>query len=191
MPESRLPPSLNWREFRWISRRSEAIGEPLRIPERADDGGPDGKDPDDAGLVFAAHNNHDPRCGRPPRVLNTDRPGLYYGYFENRYGEQYVFTFDRATGTGTVAGGDLGWDEPRSFTVGLLDEALRNTRRLAAEVAGLGRTEAPDLPTIDAALALGCLAGLTGEDEVIWLRACLSACAPIAGPSEGRRSGWC
>ena len=150
---------------------------------------PEGKDPGDAGLVFAAQNHHDPRCGRPPRVRNTDRPGLYYGYFENRYGEQFVFTFDRETGTGTVAGGDLNWDEPRSFTVRLLDEALRSTQGLAAQVVGFGRTEAQDLPTIDAALALGRLTGLTGKDEVIWLRACLSACTPITGPPEGRRSG--
>jgi hypothetical protein len=45
---------------------------------------PEGLDPGDAGLFFAAHNNHDPRCGRPPRLRNTDNPGPYYGYFENR-----------------------------------------------------------------------------------------------------------
>jgi hypothetical protein len=42
---------------------------------------PEGQDPGDAELVFTAHNNHDPRCGRPPRVRNTDNPGLYHGYF--------------------------------------------------------------------------------------------------------------
>ena len=67
------------------------------------------QNPGGAGLVFAAHNNHTPRCGAPPRVRNIDNPGLYYGYFENRSGEQFVFTFDRATGTGTVSGSDLGW----------------------------------------------------------------------------------
>jgi len=73
---------------------------------------PKDQDPGDAGLVFAAHNIHDERCGPPPRLRNTDNPGLYHGYFENRYGEQFVFTFDRATGTGTVSGGDLGWGDP-------------------------------------------------------------------------------
>jgi hypothetical protein len=43
------------------------------------------------------------------------------------------------------------------------------------------------LPVIDAALALGRFTGLTGKDEVIWLRACLTACAPVVGPPEGRR----
>jgi hypothetical protein len=143
----------------------------------------EGQDPGDAGLVFAAHNNHDPRCGPPPRLWNADNPGLYYGYFENRYGEQFVFTYDRATGTGTVSGGDLGWGEPETFTLGLLDEALRSTRDLAARVTG--SDERSQLPVIDAALALGRLTGLTGKDEVIWLRACLTACTPPTGRLEG------
>jgi hypothetical protein len=65
----------------------------------------------DVGLVFVVHNNHDERCGTPPRLRNIDHPGRYYGYFENRYGERFVFTFDRETKTGTVSGGDLGWGE--------------------------------------------------------------------------------
>jgi hypothetical protein len=32
----------------------------------------------------------------------------------------------RGTGTGTVRAGDLGWDDSQSFTLGLLDEAVRN-----------------------------------------------------------------
>ncbi len=145
---------------------------------------PHGQDPGDAGLVFAAHNNHSPCCGRPPGLRNTDDPGLYHGYFENRFGEQFTFTFDRATGAGTVSGGDLGWDDVKSFTLELLDEALRAAERLAAQIAELGRTEASDLPLIDAALALGRLTGLTGKDEVIWLRACLTACTPLVKRSE-------
>jgi hypothetical protein len=99
---------------------------------------PKDEDAGDARLVFSAHNTHHERCGAPPRLRNTDNPGLYYGYFENRYGEQFVFTFDRATGTGTVSGGDLGWAEPKTFTRGLLDEALRPgpRGRRAVTVAG-------------------------------------------------------
>jgi hypothetical protein len=145
---------------------------------------PEGKDIGDAGLVFAAHNNHDTRCGSPPRLRNTADPGLYYGYFENRYGEQFIFTFDRATGAGTVWGGDLGWGEPKAFTRGLLHEALRSTQDLAARVEGSDTLS--KLPVIDAALALGRLTGLTGRDEVIWLRACLAACASSTGRPEGR-----
>ncbi len=108
------------------------------------------EDPGDADLVFAAHNKHYPSCGRPPGLRNTADPGLYHGYFENRFSEQFVFTFDGATGAGTISGGDLGWDEPKSFTLGLLDEALRSTQRLAAQIEGPAAT---GLPIIDAALA--------------------------------------
>ena len=141
-------------------------------------------DPGDVGLVFVAHNNHDERCGLPPRLRNTDNPGLYYGYFENRYGEQFVFTFDRVTKASTVSGGDLSWNDPKSFTLELLDEALRSTKNIAAQIVWDGRDEASKPPVIDAALALGRLTGLTGKDEVIWLRACLEACSLLAGPPD-------
>jgi hypothetical protein len=74
------------------------------------------------------------------------------------------------------------------FTPDLLNEVLRDIQRVTAPVAGLGRTQVSGLPVIDAALAPGRPTGLTGKDEVIWLRACLAACTPIAGPPEGRRS---
>jgi hypothetical protein len=114
-------------------------------------------------------------------------PGLYYGYFENRFSEQFIFTFDRATKTGTVSGGDLGWDDPKAFTRALLGEVLRSTRNIAAQVVGEWCGETSNLPTIDAPLALRCLTGLTGKDEVIRLRACLEACTLIAEwPGEHR-----
>jgi hypothetical protein len=147
---------------------------------------PSGQDRDDTALVFAAHNVHHERCGAPPRLRNTDNPGLYYGYFENHYGEQFVFTFDQATGTGTVSGGDLDWDDPKTFTLGLLDEALRSTQNLAAQIQGSDARS--KLPVIDAALALGRLTGLTGKDEVIWLRACLEACTAFAKAPESQRT---
>jgi len=135
-----------------------------------------GQDSGDAELVFAAYNNHHERCGRPPCLRNTANRALYYGYFENHYGEQFVFTFDGATSTGTVSGGDLGWDGSKSFTLELLEEALRSTQWLAAPLVGTGILEASGVPVIDAALALGRFTGLTGKDEVLWLRACLAAC---------------
>ena len=135
----------------------------------------EGRKPGGAGLVFAAHNNHTPQCGLPPRVRNIDNPGLYYGYFENRYGEQFVFVFDRARKTGTITGGDLDWGETKTFTLGLLEEALRATQWLAEQIMRQGSAETARLPIIDAALALGRLTGLIGEDEIIWLRACLKA----------------
>jgi hypothetical protein len=148
---------------------------------------PEEQDTGDAGLVFAAYNTHHARCGAPPHLRNTNNLGLYHGYFENRYGEQFVFTFDRATLTGTVSGGDLGWGEPKAFTRGLVDEALRSTQDLAAQVEGSDARS--KLPVIDAALALGRLTGLTGQDEVTWLRACLAACTGLAEWTENHRPG--
>ncbi len=34
---------------------------------------------------------------------------LYIGYFENRYGEQWIFTFDRTTNGARLRGGDVDW----------------------------------------------------------------------------------
>ena len=64
------------------------------------------------------------------------------------------------------------------FTRGLLDEALRSTQGRAVQLKGSDAMS--KLPVIDAALALGRLIGLTGKDEVIWLRACLEACTGFA-----------
>jgi hypothetical protein len=135
-----------------------------------------GQDRGDVGLVFAAYNVHTQHCGAPPRLRTTANPGLYHGYFENRYGEQFVFTFDRATRTGTVSGGDLGWGNPQSFTLALLDAVLRSTREMAAQLVKEERDATTDLLVIDDALALGRFTGLTGKDEIVWLRACLAAC---------------
>jgi hypothetical protein len=65
------------------------------------------------------------------------------------------------------------------MTSGGVHEALRSTQGLAAQVKGSDAMS--KLPMIDAALALGRLTGLTGQDELVWLRACLGACSGFAG----------
>jgi hypothetical protein len=37
--------------------------------------------------------------------------GAYFGYFENCYGEQWVFTYDHETGKAVLSGGDVSWKE--------------------------------------------------------------------------------
>jgi len=109
-------------------------------------------------------------------VRTTENPQLYYGYFENRFGEQFVFTFDRTTQTGTVSGGDLNWGNPKPFTlveVETLVEMMRDQVADAVQHEGLDPARVPEL---DAGLALGRLSGVTGKDEIVWLRACLRAC---------------
>ena len=61
--------------------------------------------------LFAFHNRHPAACGIPPDV-STEAADLYIGYFENRYGEQWIFTFDRATRAASLRGGDAGWATP-------------------------------------------------------------------------------
>lgn len=133
-----------------------------------------------ADLVFSAYNRHTESCGAPPEIRNTDAPGLYHGYYENRHGEQFVLTFDPRTKSGMISGGDLSWNRPFSFTLSEVEAALWVTQELATKIMASAPAQTPPLPTIDAALALGRLAGLTSDDEVMWLRACLKACANFA-----------
>ena len=39
-----------------------------------------------------------------------DDANVYTGYFENAFGEQWIFTYDRDTGRGELRGGDIGWN---------------------------------------------------------------------------------
>ncbi len=44
--------------------------------------------------LLVIHNFHNPNCGEPPSyVVKLETTG-YYGYFENHYGEQWVFVYD-------------------------------------------------------------------------------------------------
>ncbi len=52
-------------------------------------------------------NSHVADCGSPPSLDATDK---YVGYFENPFGEQWVFIGDRKTGKAVVRGGDVGWE---------------------------------------------------------------------------------
>lgn len=59
-------------------------------------------------------NGHVTDCGPPPSIDATDK---YVGYFENPYGEQWVFLGDPKTGKAVIRGGDCGWD--REYKVSL------------------------------------------------------------------------
>ena len=58
--------------------------------------------------ILTIHNRHTAACGTPP-ALSNESPALYVGYFENRDGAQWIFTFDRETRQTSVRGGDVGW----------------------------------------------------------------------------------
>ena len=60
----------------------------------------------DGGRLLEIDNAHGAECGAPPLLDATDK---YLGYFENTYGEQWVFIGDRKTGEAVVRGGDVDW----------------------------------------------------------------------------------
>lgn len=51
--------------------------------------------------ILTIYNQHTPACGTPPAFSN-EFADLYIGYFANRYGEQWIFTFDRATSVASL-----------------------------------------------------------------------------------------
>jgi hypothetical protein len=58
------------------------------------------------GRLVVIDNVHVDDCGSPPSIDATDK---YVGYFENPYGEQWVFIGDPKTGEAVIRGGDAGW----------------------------------------------------------------------------------
>lgn len=64
-------------------------------------------------------NHHFESCGIPPTINGGDN-SVYVGYFESKYGDQWVFTYDWRTKTAQLRGGDVGWD-----TVYTVDESGR------------------------------------------------------------------
>jgi hypothetical protein len=60
----------------------------------------------EAKRLLEIDNLHSAECGPPPSLNAADR---YVGYYENSYGEQWVFIGDRKTGTAAIRGGDIGW----------------------------------------------------------------------------------
>ena len=62
-------------------------------------------------------NHHAAACGDPP-IIDASADNCYVGYFENPYGEQWIFTLDRATGKATLRGGDVGWNMQFDVTNG-------------------------------------------------------------------------
>lgn len=61
--------------------------------------------------LLVIHNVHFPNCGEPPSFEVTPETAGYHGYFENEHGEQWVFVYDYDSETGTVRGGDAGWED--------------------------------------------------------------------------------
>lgn len=64
-----------------------------------------------ATTLFQIANRHIAECGQPSPLPADFETGPYYrAYFENAYGEQWIFWFNRETQELCLLGGDLGWD---------------------------------------------------------------------------------
>ncbi len=79
----------------------------------------------DEKVILTIYNNHVPSCGEPPSIDNADR-NKYYGYFQNEHGEQWLFTYDHETETGTLRGGDADWNRIYRVTNGQAPELILN-----------------------------------------------------------------
>jgi hypothetical protein len=78
---------------------------------------------------FSMSNVHTVSCGTPPNFVN-DKPDRYHGYFENRVGEQWVFTYDRSTRKAELRGGDVGWQEVYEVVGGSAKEVILGSDEL-------------------------------------------------------------
>src|SRR2546423_8494281 len=97
-------------------------------------------------LVFQVGNHHSAACGTPPHMDDL-RPNQYLGYFENRYGEQAVFVYDRDSSQAVVYLGDAGWETPPAVIDGIvpdlvLSETERHWVRACWQAATANRKEA-------------------------------------------------
>jgi hypothetical protein len=70
--------------------------------------------------MLTIHNHHAAACGIPPAFSN-EAADLYIGYFENRHGEQWIFTVNRATREARLRGGDVGWTSAHPVRDGRVD----------------------------------------------------------------------
>ncbi len=69
--------------------------------------------------------NHAVACGDPP-IITTDDPSVYVGYFQNVFGEQWIFTYDYRTENAELRGGDIGWNEAREVIEGVAPSLVLN-----------------------------------------------------------------
>lgn len=77
----------------------------------------------DTEAIFRVGNRHGPGCGEPPHI-GGGNAACYYGYFENEYGEQAVFVYDRRAQTGTLWMGDNSQDNPVSVVKGSAEDVV-------------------------------------------------------------------
>ena len=74
--------------------------------------------------MLTIYNHHTAACGIPPAVTNESAE-LHIGYVETRHGEQWLFTFHRATREAILRGGDADWGRAHAVHDGRVDGLIR------------------------------------------------------------------
>jgi hypothetical protein len=80
--------------------------------------------------LLRIRNHHSPSCGDPP-IVGSDDPEVYIGYFENQYGEQWIFLYHRGTGKAELRGGDVNWNTVHEVKGGVVQGLLLNAEERA------------------------------------------------------------
>jgi hypothetical protein len=80
-------------------------------------------------VVLTIHNQHSKFCGNPPSISN-ESGGLYVGYFENPFGEQWIFTYNPMTSQALLRGGDVDWEMIHEVREGRVPELVMSREEL-------------------------------------------------------------
>ena len=80
--------------------------------------------------LLQSRNHHSLSCGDPP-IIKGDDPNVYLGYFQNAFGEQWVFSYDRTTRKAELRGGDIGWNTVHEVRDGKVGELVLGREELA------------------------------------------------------------
>ena len=67
--------------------------------------------------LFHVRNHRSAASGTPPHIDDL-HSGQYRGYFENDYGEQAIFVYDRDSSQAVLYLGDAGWQTPHAVVDG-------------------------------------------------------------------------
>ncbi len=62
-------------------------------------------------------------CGDPP-IVAAENSNTYVGYFENQFGEQWIFKYDRKSCDAVLRGGDIGWNTAHAVVNGAAGDLI-------------------------------------------------------------------
>ena len=79
--------------------------------------------------LLQVRNRHSPEAGPPPHIVDLDG-NQYVGYFENGYGEQALFVYDRDAETGKLYLGDAGWETAHAVINGAVPDLILSESEL-------------------------------------------------------------